>query len=268
MQFGVYVHSGHQPEAQLAQGQELDALVLARAADELGWDVFGLAGPAAPVLLAGIAAQTQRLQLVGVTPGATTDPVVVAESYAMVQHLARGRLEVVVDQAGGPDWGTDLAIENSYLLHQLWEEPHLDWEGRYHAPLLDFTALPRPLDAKPPRVWQATQDPALADWAAWCGDGLLVDGDSPDLGRTSDLVAHYRQCATTYRGTSARPLITVVTRLAPAPQLLDQVATCRDQLGDYQRHLLVIDPAQPLWVTLRHLSHLTPAVLPVLHPVD
>ena len=43
--------------------------------------------------------------------------------------------------------GIPLAIENYALLHRLWREESVDWEGQYRTPLQGFTSTPRPLDS-------------------------------------------------------------------------------------------------------------------------
>jgi hypothetical protein len=94
----------------------------------------------------------------------------------------------------------------------------------------------------------------------------MVDADQSELGRASDLVAHYRQCGQTYQEAASGPAVTLVTRGdQPAHQVGDHLARCRDRVGDYQRHLVAIDPAgQPLAVVLQQMERLTAEVLPML----
>ena len=42
--------------------------------------------------------------------------------------------------------GIPLAIENYALLHRLWREDVVDWQGQFRTPLQGFTSTPRPLD--------------------------------------------------------------------------------------------------------------------------
>jgi alkanesulfonate monooxygenase SsuD/methylene tetrahydromethanopterin reductase-like flavin-dependent oxidoreductase (luciferase family) len=74
---------------------------IARRADEVGLDVFAIGEHHNPpffsssptTLLAHIAALTERITLsTAVTLVTTNDPVKIAEDYAMLQHLAKGRL--------------------------------------------------------------------------------------------------------------------------------------------------------------------------------
>ena len=74
----------------------------------------------------------------------------------MLQHLADGRVDLMMGRGNtGPvyPWfgkdirqGIALAIENYALLHRLWREDVVDWQGKFRTPLQGFTSTPRPLD--------------------------------------------------------------------------------------------------------------------------
>ena len=142
--------------------------------------------PSSPTTMLGyIAARTERLQLSTATTLITTnDPVKIAEDYAMLQHLADGRVDLMMGRGNmGPvyPWfGQDirnaipLAVENYALLHRLWREDVVDWEGQFRTPLNGFTATPRPLDGVPPFVWHGSiRTPEIAELAAYYGDGFF-----------------------------------------------------------------------------------------------
>ena len=106
-------------------------------------------------MLGYIAAQTERLILSTATTLITTnDPVKIAEDYAMLQHLADGRVDLMMGRGNtGPvyPWfgqdirnGIPLAVENYALLHRLWREDVVDWEGKFRTPLQGFTSTPAP----------------------------------------------------------------------------------------------------------------------------
>ena len=89
---------------------------------------------------AHIAALTQRIILsTAVTLVTTNDPVKIAEDYAMLQHLSEGRMDLMLGRGNTvpvyPWFGKDisqglpLALENYNLLHRLWREDVVDWEG-------------------------------------------------------------------------------------------------------------------------------------------
>jgi len=182
-------------------------------AEEVGLDVFAVQenhkpdfiGSSPAVLLAFIAARTRRIQLSTLSTLITiNDPVRLAEEYATLQHLAQGRLDIMVgmrDTVSLPYWsapetqvGVDLALENYELLYRLWHEEVVDWDGDFRTPLEGCTASPRPLDGQPPFVWHATsRSSELADQAAMFGDGFFVSNMIACIYQYAELVAEYRQ---------------------------------------------------------------------------
>src|SRR4029079_1222206 len=129
-------------------------IAIARKAEEVGLDVFATGEhhnppliPSAPTTkLAYIAAQTSRLILsTSTTLITTTDPVRIAEDYATLQHLTDGRMDLLLGRRNsGPVYplfgkdireGINLAIENYALLHRLWREDVVNWQGRFRTPL-------------------------------------------------------------------------------------------------------------------------------------
>ncbi|MCE7079353.1 LLM class flavin-dependent oxidoreductase [Streptomyces sp. ST2-7A] len=170
-------------------------LAIALKAEEVGLDVFATGEhhnppfvPSSPTTLLGwIAARTERLILSTATTLITTnDPVKIAEDYAMLQHLADGRVDLMLGRGNtGPvyPWfgqdirqGIPLAIENYALLRRLWREDVVDWKGRFRTPLRGFTSTPRPLDGVPPFVWHGSiRSPEIAEQAAHHGDGFFAN---------------------------------------------------------------------------------------------
>src|SRR3954452_9913829 len=200
MQFGIFSVSditrnpvtGETPtEAQRIQA----SVALAKKADEVGLDVFAIGEHHNPpffsssptTLLAHIAAQTERIVLsTAVTLVTTNDPVKLAEDYAMLQHLSGGRMDLMLGRGNtvpvypwfGQDIhkGLELALENYNLLHRLWREDVVDWEGSFRAPLQGFTSIPRPLDDVAPFVWHgAIRTPEIAEQAAYYGNGYFAN---------------------------------------------------------------------------------------------
>jgi putative FMN-dependent luciferase-like monooxygenase len=197
-----------------SEAQRIDAIVrLARHSEEVGLDVFAIGehhnppfvSSAPTTLLGHIAALTERILLsTAVTLVTTNDPVRIAEEYAMLQHLCKGRLDLVVGR-GNTDsvyqWfgqdsqaGVSLALENYALLHRLWREDVVDWTGSYRSPLQHFTAVPRPLDGVPPFVWHGSiRTPEIAEQAAFYGNGFFANNVLAPYGHFDDLIATYRQ---------------------------------------------------------------------------
>jgi len=172
-----------------------DLVRLAQRADEVGLDVFAVGEHHNPpfisssptTLLAHIAALTKRIVLsTSVTLMTTNDPVKIAEDYAMLQHLAQGRVDLMTGRGNTvpvyPWFGKDirqgvaLALENYNLLHRLWREDVVDWEGAFRTPLQGFTSIPRPLDDVPPFVWHGSiRTPEIAEQAAYYGNGYFAN---------------------------------------------------------------------------------------------
>src|SRR5690242_18481388 len=218
MQFGVFSVSdlttdpttGRTP----TESARIKAVVtIARKAEEVGLDVFALGEHHNPpffsssptTTLAFIAAQTKSLILSTATTLITTnDPVNIAEDYAMLQHLAEGRVDLMLGRGNtGPvyPWfgqdirdGIPLAIDNYALLHRLWTEDVVSWQGRFRTPLQGFTSTPRPLDGVAPFVWHGSiRSPEIAEQAAFYGDGFMHNAIFWPMEHTAQMVNFYRE---------------------------------------------------------------------------
>src|ERR1700751_4155134 len=158
MQFGIFSVSdvtrnpvtGHTPR----EAERIKAIgKIAQKADEVGLDVFAIGEHHNPpffsssptTLLGHIAALTKRIILsTAVTLITTNDPVKIAEDYAMLQHLAKGRVDLMLGRGNTVPvypWfgqeisnGLELALENYNLLHRLWRQDVVDWDGGFCNP--------------------------------------------------------------------------------------------------------------------------------------
>ncbi len=198
MQFGVFSVGDVTPDPVSgrtpSEAERIEAMVaIAFKTEAIGLDVFATGEhhnppfvPSSPTTMLGfIAARTERLILSTATTLITTnDPVKIAEDYAMLQHLAGGRVDLMLGRGNmGPvyPWfGQDirnaipLAYEHYDLLRRLWREDVVDWEGRFRTALTGFTSTPRPLDGVPPFVWHGSiRSPEIAEQAAYYGDGFF-----------------------------------------------------------------------------------------------
>src|SRR3989440_218638 len=200
MQFGIFTVGDVTPDPTTGrvptEAERIKAMMaIAQKAEEVGLDVFALGEhhnppfvPSSPTTMLGyVAARTSRLLLSTATTLITTnDPVKIAEDYAMLQHLAEGRVDLMLGRGNtGPvyPWfgkdirdGIELAVENYALLRRLWREDVVDWEGKFRTPLQGFTSIPRPLDDVPPFVWHGSiRTPEIAEQAAYYGDGFFAN---------------------------------------------------------------------------------------------
>ncbi len=218
MQFGIFSVSdvtrnpltGTTP----SEAERIDAISrIAQRADEVGLDVFAIGEhhnppffSSSPVtLLASIAARTQRIILSTATSLITTnDPVRMAEEYAMLQHVSKGRMDLMLGRGNTapvyPWFGQDirsgvaLAFEHYNLLHKLWREDVVDWQGKFRTPLQGFTSTPRPLDDVPPFVWHGSiRTPEIAEQAAFYGNGYFANNVLAPNFHFLPLVNFYRE---------------------------------------------------------------------------
>ncbi len=232
MEFGVFTVSditrdpitGYTP----SEAERIDATVqIAKKAEEVGLDVFAVGEHHNPpffsssptTLLAYIAAQTKTLKVSTSTTLITTnDPVRIAEEYAMLQHLAKGRMDLMLGRGNTapvyPWFGKDIrsslpmALENYNLLHRLWTEDVVDFEGNFRTPLQGFTSTPRPLDDVAPFVWHGSiRTPEIAEQAAFYGDGFFANHIFWPKGHYKRLVEFYRQRFEHYHGDKKQAIV-------------------------------------------------------------
>jgi putative FMN-dependent luciferase-like monooxygenase len=218
MQFGIFSVSDitRNPVTKYApsEAERIDAIVrIAQRADEVGLDVFAIGEHHNPpffsssptTLLSHIAALTERIILsTAVTLVTTNDPVKIAEDYAMLQHLSNGRMDLMVGRGNTvpvyPWFGKDiregvaLALANYNLLHRLWREDVVDWDGSFRTPLQGFTSIPRPLDDVPPFVWHGSiRTPEIAEQAAFYGNGYFANNVLAPNFHFRPLINFYRE---------------------------------------------------------------------------
>jgi alkanesulfonate monooxygenase SsuD/methylene tetrahydromethanopterin reductase-like flavin-dependent oxidoreductase (luciferase family) len=178
-ELGLYTFGELTPDAQTgkaisAQKRLAEILAAAQLADASGLDVFAvgehhrldMSVSATPVVLAAIAATTQRIRLASaVTILSTADPVRVFEDFSTVDLLSDGRAELVVGRGifteSFPLFGYDLAdyddlfAEKLDLLLKLNAAERVSWHGRFRAPLHDAPIPPRPAQSRLP-IWVAS----------------------------------------------------------------------------------------------------------------
>jgi len=307
MQFGVFSVSDITPDPTTGraptEAERIKAMVtIAQKVEEVGLDVFATGEHHNPpfvmssptTYLGYVAAKTSTLLLSTATTLITTnDPVKIAEDYAMLQHLADGRVDLMMGRGNtGPvyPWfgkdirdGIELAVENYALLRQLWREDVVNWEGKFRTPL-----------------------PQIAEQAAYYGDGFFHNHIFWPAEHTQRMVEFYRRRFEHYGHGAADQAIVglggqVFTRknsqdavnefrpyfddapvyghgpsleeftsqtpltVGSPQQVIERTLGFRDYVGDYQRQLFLIDHAGlPLKTVLEQLDILGEEVVPVL----
>ncbi|NYD67307.1 LLM class flavin-dependent oxidoreductase [Agromyces atrinae] len=198
---------------QVSPAERFDqTLELARRAERLGFDAISVGerhagrflSSAPSVILGAIASQTSTIRLqTGVTVLSVLDPVRVAEDYATIDQLSRGRLEITIGKgnevAQFPLFGLEiddqweLLADKYALLRRLWRETDVDWDATpYTRAQHATTTLPRPF-AGAPRVWHGSATTlASAALAARHGDPLFSANAIQPLRNYEVLVRHYR----------------------------------------------------------------------------
>ncbi len=177
MQFRVLSLGDWRPDpisgARATQAARFDDLIaIAKRAEALGFAGFHLGEHhfcdyivSNPVpLLSAIAMVTQSIQLsTGVALLANRDPVLVAEDYATLDLISKGRVELVAGRGNAffecyRQFGQDVAQSrevfeaNVDLLLALWSDGPVNWAGATRPPLIDAIVQPRPFAARP-AIW-------------------------------------------------------------------------------------------------------------------
>jgi probable LLM family oxidoreductase len=141
-------------------------------AEQVGVDFFGIGEhhtdyfpmPAGDVVLAAIAARTQRIHLgSAVTVLSSDDPVRVFQRYSTLNAISNGRAEVILGRGSSiesfPLFGYDLSDyeklfeEKTALFAQLLEGGHVTWQGTTRPPLRDQDVVPRLEDGRRLPTW-------------------------------------------------------------------------------------------------------------------
>ena len=140
-------------------------------AEQVGVDFFGIGEhhtdyfpmPAGDVVLAAIAARTERIRLgSAVTVLSSDDPVRVFQRYSTLNAISAGRAEVIIGRGSSiesfPLFGYDLADyeelfeEKAELFAELLKGGPVTWEGKNRAPLVNQDVVPH-IESGPLPVW-------------------------------------------------------------------------------------------------------------------
>jgi probable LLM family oxidoreductase len=177
MEIGVYTFGEVATAGEggkVAPDQRLRNLIEeAELAEQVGLEVFGVgehhrpdfAVPAPAVVLAAIAARTEKIRLTSaVSVISSDDPVRIFEEFATVDLISGGRAEIMAGRGSFiesfPLFGFDLDdydelfAEKLELLLKLRDSEPVTWSGRHRAALDNVTVYPRPIQ-NPLPVWVA-----------------------------------------------------------------------------------------------------------------
>ena len=216
MEIGIF-SLGHAESESLDRetvNQRVKGLVtLAVRAEEAGFDLFALGEYHAPpfvlsspaVVLSHVAAVTSRIRLTTAVSLITiNDPVKLAEDYSTVQHLSDGRLSLMFGRGISTDiypWfgyapADEVAIaeEHYELFRRIWTERELFWDGKFRAPLDNFTLTPQPLLPGLPEVWHTSiRTKELVEQAARYGEGFFANYVHFSAAQAAPYVHYFRE---------------------------------------------------------------------------
>lgn len=205
MEFGIYTLAdlGENPftkKVPTALERLKEIIEMAKAADELGLDVFGVgehhrldyAVSAVPVVLSYIAAQTKNIRLTSTTTVlSTVDPVRLYEDFSTLDVLSGGRAEIMAGRGAFiesfPLFGKDLhdydALfeENIALFQQLNAQENVTWQGEFRSAIQRADIAPRAIQEGIPLWIGVGGTPESATRAGRFGAGmaLAILGGSP-----------------------------------------------------------------------------------------
>ncbi len=215
-----------------AQERLAEILAAAKLAEECGLDVFAvgehhrldMAISATPVVLAAIAAVTQRVRLASaVTILSTADPVRVFEDFATVDLISGGRAEMIAGRGifteSFPLFGYDLAdydalfTEKLDLLLKINAAERVTWHGSFRSALNDAPVPPRPAQRELP-IWIGTGGtPASVERAGTLGLPLALANISMPPAKLAPLAGLYREAASRAGHGASTPKISIATHM-------------------------------------------------------
>lgn len=191
-----------------------ETIELARVADEVGLDVFGMGehhrsdfvGSAPTIVLAAAAEATKQIRLASaVTVLSSDDPVRVWEQFATIDLISAGRAEIIAGRGSYtesfPLFGYDLADyselfrEKLDLLLRIREQNPLTWKGRMRPPLINADIAPRPYADTIPIWVGAGGSPASAVNAGTLGVPLALAILFGPMSMLTDAAELYRAAA-------------------------------------------------------------------------
>jgi probable LLM family oxidoreductase len=182
------------------------------AADRAGLDVFGIGehhrsdylDSAPTVILASAASRTSTIRLTSaVSMLSAADSVRLFQEFATLDLISRGRAEMVVGRGSSveayPLFGFDLKdydalfAEKLELLLKVRDSEHVEWSGRFRAPLRGQGIYPRPEQASLP-IWLGVGGtPQSFVRAGTLGIPLMVAIIGGEIARFRPLIDLYRQ---------------------------------------------------------------------------
>jgi probable LLM family oxidoreductase len=236
-ELGLFTFGDVMPDTRAAKNagarqRMAEIIAAAKLADAAGLDVFAVGEhhrldmvvSATPVVLAAIAAVTERVRLASaVTILSTADPVVVFEDFATVDLISGGRAEIIAGRGifteSFPLFGYEVAdsdelfAEKLALLMELNAAEHVTWQGRFRPPLNAAPIAPRPVQNGLP-IWVGSGGtPNSVERAGALGLPLALANISMPPAKLAPLADLYRRTGTKAGHAASTLKISVATHM-------------------------------------------------------
>jgi alkanesulfonate monooxygenase SsuD/methylene tetrahydromethanopterin reductase-like flavin-dependent oxidoreductase (luciferase family) len=236
-------------------------------AEELGFDGFAVGerherpfiSSSPTVVLSHVAALTKTIRLfTAVTTLSLLDPVRAFEDYATLDHLAGGRLELIIGKGNGsaqrelfnvtPEDQWERNAESYEVFRQLWHDNKITYATKFRPSLHNAEVWPRPYQ-RPIRIWHGSAtSKASVDLAARYGDPLFSANVTNPIDPYAELVDYYRERWTHYGHDPA--LVTIGAGTAgyyAAKNSQDAIETYRPAFAGYLafQQRLGVEPVFP-----------------------
>lgn len=191
-----------------------DIIELAKLADELGLEIFGLgehhrldyAVSSTAVTLGAIAQATKSIRLTSATTViSTVDPVRLYEDYATLDLISNGRAEIIAGRGAffesfplfgyDPNDYDELFEENTKLFNLLNKQEKITWHGHFRPALQNAEIAPRSLQKEIPLWVGVGGSISSAERAARFGYGMTLAILGGEVTSFQPLVEAYRNTA-------------------------------------------------------------------------
>ncbi len=157
------------------------------------------------MVLAAVATRTERIRLgTGISLLPNNDPVRLAEDFATLDLLSRGRAEIGFGSGitehtfrlFGQDVSTsnERSAENLELIERLWNERQINWHGNFRSPIEDVELQPRTFSGRAIPINRAVaSNEASARHAGLCGHKLMCMTIAGPMELAGKLARIYRE---------------------------------------------------------------------------
>lgn len=179
---------------QVAQRSELLGFDLTLIAELNLNDIKGVEAPSLDAwsTAAGLAAVTEKLELMVAVRPTFHLPALLAKQAANIDHISNGRLSLNVVSSWWADEARKYGVsfdqhDDRYartgewldVIDGVWAQDHFSFSGKYYC-VEDNVLQPKPISAPRPTIYAGGESPAAKDLIAAKCDAYLMHGDAPE----------------------------------------------------------------------------------------